>query len=556
VLDSVTSLPFIRTLLGRTGAAATPSPGGAQHAGSGIIGPPGTDPALVRIVAYNDLHGQLADSDAQVGATQIGGAATLAGYIERERAGNPNGTIVVSAGDAIGAAPPESTLLDHESTMAVMTAMGTSLSTFGNHEFDRGYAELRRLVSGGRRRTARSGKAGPAWPGSPFPWVSANVVHRDSGKPVAPPYVIRTINGARVAFIGAVTGNLRELTMASGIRNLRVLDPAAAINRYIPELRAKGVRAIVAVIHEGGELKPGTQQLTGDIVPIVKRLHPEVDVVLSAHTHKEYAARVNGKLVTQASSYGKALASIDMVVDRKSGDVISSNARIVRNDERGVTPDPVVAGMVERFRARVAPLTGKVVSILPGTVTRAPSRAGESALGTLIAEAQRSFADADFAFMNPGGIRQDITRSRAVTWGDLFTVQPFGNLVMRMEMTGAHIMTVLEQMFAREGSPAMLQVAGMRVWIDMTRPVGKRITRVITDAGAPLDMRRTYSVAVNSFLAEGGDGFPGFKLGRKRTEVGTDLEALVRYLESGKPVPTRPLGRLTLAAGSLPPIDD
>jgi 2',3'-cyclic-nucleotide 2'-phosphodiesterase (5'-nucleotidase family) len=228
----------------------------------------------------------------------------------------------------------------------------------------------------------------------------------------------------------------------------------------------------------------------------------------------------------------------------------------VRNDERGVTPDPVVASMVHRFRTKVAPITGKVVSILPGTVTRSASAAGESALGTLIAEAQRSYANADFAFMNPGGIRQDITRSKAVTWGDLFTVQPFGNLVTRMEMTGAQIMAVLEQMFARDGSPTILQVAGMRVSIDMTRPVGKRIVKVTTDAGRPLDLQRTYTIAVNSFLAEGGDGFPGFKAGRKRVEVGSDLDALVTYLRSGKPVPTKPIGRLNLTAGKLPAIDD
>ncbi len=560
MLNALTSLLGLRRAQLSLGAPAPASSVIPPGQPSGIIGPPGTKPVLVRVLAINDFHGQLGDSDAQMGAMQLGGAATLAGYLDRERAANPNGTIVVSAGDAIGASPPESSLLDHESSMAVLAAMGVSIATFGNHEFDRGLGELMRLIKGGRKRAAtRATKhaghvkpAGPAWPGSPFPWISANLVDTDTGKRIAPPYIIKEINGVKVAFIGATTANLKKVTLAAGIRNVKVLDPATAINQCVPEIKAQGVRAIVVMIHEGGDPSAAGNEVTGDIVPVVKRLDPEIDAVVSAHSHKEYVARINGKLVTQAMSYAKAFAAIDLLVDKTTGDVLTSQARIVKNDEAGVTPDPVIARMVKSFQAKVAPTTERVISVLPGPVTRKMSAAGENAMGTLIAEAQRTFADADVAFMNPGGIRQDLVQGGPVTWGKLFGVQPFANVVTRMNMTGAQILRVLEQMFPAHGSPVMLQIAGMRVWFDVSRPIGKRITKVLMDTGKELDPKQTYVVAANAFLVGGGDGFTALAKGRNKAAVGTDLAALVAYLASGKPVPTRPIGRLNIAGGTLP----
>lgn len=530
--------------------------GGAPTPAAGIVGPPGSSPVLVRLLALNDFHGQLGDSDAKLGAMEVGGAATMAGYINRERAANPNGTVVLSAGDAIGASPPESTLLDHESTFATLAGMGMDVATVGNHEFDRGYAETMRLIKGGRRTKRVRGKnvAGPMWPGSPFPFVSANIVDRKSGKPVLPPYIIKTVNGVKVAFIGATTKNLKKVTLASGIKNVTALDPAKAINRYIPEIKAQGVRAVVVLIHEGGEMDEKSKQLSGDIVDVVKRMDPEVDAVVSAHSHKEYVARVNGKLVTQALSYAKALAEIDLLVDRKSGDVVASNARIIKNDQAGVAPDPLVDHMVKAFKAKVAPVAERVISILPGPVTREMSTAGETAMGTLIAEAQRVYANADIAFMNPGGIRQDLTVGGPVTWGKLFGVQPFANRVTRMQMSGAQILKVLEQMFPADGKthPTILQVAGMRVWFDMSKPAGSRITKVVTDDGKALDPKRSYTVAANAFLCGGGDGFTELMTGANKQEIGTDLDALVKYLKAGNPVPLAPVGRLNIAGGALP----
>lgn len=547
--------------------------------------PQGTSIAHVRVLSVNDFHGQLGDSEAEVDGQDIGGAATLAAYVQRERAGNPNGTVFVSAGDAIGAAPPESTLLRHHSTMAVLGAMGLDLATFGNHEFDKGYAEAIRLIFGdqalaaaqraqgiaptapARRRRkgaaaapdARSGaqqvgaaRGKPRWPGSPFPWVSANVVDKRTGRTILPPYVIREVDGVKVAFVGAVTKDLKKVTMASGIPNIEALDPAEAINKLVPEIQAKGAKAIVVFVHEGGDAdKADPSKLTGAVVDLANRLDPEVDAIVSGHSHKEYATQVNGKQVVQAGNYAKALGVVELGVDRATGQVVSSSSRLVRNLEEGIRPDPTIARMVGRFEAAVAPKTKRVVTTIEAPLTRAASPSGETTLGSLIADAQRAFAKADIALMNNGGVRQDIDDSGELTWGTLFGVQPFGNIVTRLELTGAEVLEVLEQQFPAEGNPRTLQVSGMTVHMDLTKPIGQRIVKVVMADGSPIDPKKTYRVAANSFIADGGDGFTALRKGRKKQELGEDLEALVRYLERGGTVPTKHEGRLVVVAGEL-----
>ncbi|HEY8707614.1 MAG TPA: bifunctional metallophosphatase/5'-nucleotidase [Burkholderiaceae bacterium] len=540
--------PAAGTAVGATAQAAT---------GAAIAGPPGSDPVLIRLLAINDFHGQLGDSDAVVDGVPIGGAATLAAYMNRERAADPAGTVMVSAGDAFGASPPESSLLDHESTMAVLTQMGLDVATFGNHEWDRGFNETMRLVFGGKRTMTVNGKqvaTGPMWPGSPFPWVSANLVDRKTGKPLVPPFYIKTVNGVKVAFIGATTQHLKEVTLASGIPNVGVLDPATAINKYVALLKAQGIKQFVVLIHEGGETDPATGQVTGDIVDVVNHLDPSISAVVSAHSHQKYVTRINGILVTQAQSYAKAFAEIDMTVDRNTGETIKTDGKIITNDERGIAPDPTVAQMVSKFQHIVAPKTQRVVSILPGAITRKASPAGETAMGTLLAEAQRTYAKADIALMNPGGIRQDLTTGGPVTWGKLFGVQPFANRLMLMDMTGKQLAATLEQMFPPGVGthPTMLQVAGMRVWFDMSKPLGQRVTKVVTDDGKLLNPKKHYRVVANNFLANGGDGFTELATIKKKTEVGIDLDAFASYLAAGKPVPLNPIGRLNITGGSLP----
>jgi 2',3'-cyclic-nucleotide 2'-phosphodiesterase (5'-nucleotidase family) len=583
----VSVISSIASALGLAPRPAQLPSAAAASATPWLDGPPpapsGADVAHVRIVGFNDFHGQLVDSASKVDDVPIGGAATLSSYIQRERAGNPNGTVVVTAGDNIGAAPPESTLLRHHSTIAVLDAMGLDLTTFGNHEFDDGYAEAIRIIFGDgayaaaraqqglppqqRRRRgagasvdAKKGAAGVAaakgktrWPGSPFPWVAANVVYAKTGRPVLPPYVIKELNGVKVAFVGAVTADLKNVTNAKGIPNIKALDVADSVNRYVPQLQAKGVKTIVVVMHEGGNVdKTDRTKVDGPVKDIAERLHPEVDAIVAGHSHDHFATEIAGKQVIHAGNYAKALGVIDFAVDRRTGQVVSGSSRLVINDENGIAPDPKVAALVDRFAKAVAPRTSKVVTTLHAPLTRAANAAGETTFGTLIADAQRAHAKADVGLMNTGGVRQDIDRTGPLTWGELFSAQPFANRVMKLELTGAQLRQVLEEQFG-DGSapPRMLQVSGLTMHLDITRPVGQRVVKVVMEDGSELDPKRTYSVAANSFIADGGDGYVTLKKGRRRQDLGVDIDALVRHLESGVKVRTQPPGRIVVQAGQL-----
>jgi 5'-nucleotidase len=566
-------------------AGAAPAAPAAEPWKEGIAGPAGSNIVHVRVLSINDFHGQIPDSDAKVDGVNIGGAATLAAYVQRERAGNPDGTVFVSAGDMLGASPPESQLLRHHSTLAVLDAMGLDLATFGNHEFDKGYAEAIRLIFGDqalpqaqreqgiapppvkrRRRGAAAGlqaKAGaahvagaagkPAWPGSPFPWISANVVDKRTKRPILPPYVIREIKGVKVAFVGAVTKDLKNVTVAKGIPNIEALDPADAINKLVPEIRAKGAKAIVVVVHEGGEPdkeKPG--EVKGAIVDLANRLDPEVDAIVSGHSHKEYATQIAGKQVIQAGNYAKALGVVELGIDKNTGQVVVSSSRLVRNDEAGIQPDAKVAALADRFHKAVAPRTEKVVSNLAAPVIRKQTPTGEMPLGALIADAQRAFAKTQIAFMNNGGVRQDLDAAGPLTWGKLFTVQPFANIVTSFELTGAEIKAVLEEQFRPNGEAYMLQASGLKMHVDPTKPAGQRVTQITLDDGTPIDPTKTYSIAANSFIADGGDGFTSFKKAKKKREVGVDLDALVQYFATSKAAAAPPAGgRIVVDAGAL-----
>jgi 5'-nucleotidase len=510
----------------------------------------------IRLLGINDLHGQLGDSDATVDGHAIGGVATLASYIERARASDPAGTVLVSAGDAFGASPPESSLLDHESTLSTLGAMGLNLATVGNHELDRGIDELIRLVLGDRRlramgRTSMSKRRRGAapWGGTAFPWISANILDKKTGRPVFAPWTIMEVKGVKVGFIGAVTSEVTGLVSPDGIKSIRVEEPSKAINRQIRELKRRGVETIVVVIHEGGWPNKKTGELKGEGAKLVARLDPEIDVVMEAHSHMKYVRNIEGKLVVQAGQYGEALSVVDLKIDPRTGDVIDGAANLVTNDEKAIKPNAKVARLVRGYQSEVGPRLRQVISELPGAIRREANKAGESPLGALVAEAQRIHAKADIGLFNNGGLRHSLAKGK-VTWGQLFAAQPYGNRLMRIEMTGAQLRDVLEQQF-QDGRTVILQLAGIRARYDMRKPLGHRVVSIDTDDGTPLDLNRMYSIAVNGYLAGGGDGFTALRNG-PRHDLGVDLTALVNYLRAGKPVPLTPPGNFSFVPGGEP----
>ena len=561
------------------------------------------EPVQVRLIGINDLHGNLeaanlslflADPGAPPDAPQlrvpVGGADALAGMVRKLRAGAPH-SFMLAGGDLIGAAPMVSTLFRHESTIEILNDMGLELSALGNHEFDAGEKELRRIIRGGCAPTVPESAAASCmqsrYPGARFKYIAANVVDA-GGRPIVAPYVIKRFGGIAVGFIGGVTKTTPQMVVPSGIKGLRFEDEADAANRAARQLRAKGVKAMVAVFHEGFEL--GTSEKRGDwndvtcpqahgpLLAIARRLAPEIKVVFSGHTHQGYRCEIEGRLLIQGTSYGRGVSVVDIQLDPATGTLLPQMRSInlpVLNERtdpaqreklaaatpepfaavlREARPDSAIAEKVARYAALVAPKAERPVGHIAGAFTR--SGRADSSAGRLIADAQLAATREDgaqVAFMNPGGIRSNIECAAppcTVTFGQAFTMQPFGNSLVVMTLTGEQLKTLLEsQLRATTGEPKFLQPsAGFGYTWQSDAAPGERV-RDMRLNDEPLDLAKAYRVTVNSFLAEGGDGFPVLKDGTDRKGGGQDVDAFIAYLGAREraPVPSPRITRLPSA---------
>jgi len=553
--------------------------------------PPAPATVEVKIIAFNDFHGNLepprqsvavpgTGSDAEPPLrVPAGGAAWLAAAIERLRAANPNHA-VVSAGDMIGASPLVSALFLDEPTILAMNLIRVDFNAVGNHEFDRGRAELLRMQDGGcARNTARTPCAVDAdFPGADFRFLAANVA-TESGEPLFPAHGMRRYgSGAgeiRVAFIGLPLRETPTLVTPAGVAGLTFGDEAEAVNALVPRLRAAGADAIVVLIHQG--LNPprdypgvGCDGLDGDLRPVLDRLDPEVDLVVSGHTHFayvcDYASVDPGRpfLVTSAGRYGSMVTDIDLTIDPARGDVVARRAAnvIVQSEayESGGTlvatsdlipafdPEPAVRALVERYAAAAAPLAARTVGRLAAPALRASTPSGEQVLGDLIADSQLAATrapeagGAQIAFMNGFGVRADLVPAAdgSVTYGQLFAAQPFGNSLVVKSFTGAQIKALLEQQW-NSGSnsverPNMLMPSqGLAYSYDLSRPAGQRILDLRLD-GAAIRDEAVYRVTMNSFLATGGDNFTVFLEGSDPLGGPLDIDALEAWIAASSPL--------------------
>ncbi|MGZ8199802.1 MAG: metallophosphoesterase [Methylosarcina sp.] len=373
----------------------------------------------VQILAVNDFHGHLEPpegSSGRIGTVSAGGGEYLATHIKNLRAHNPN-TVLVSAGDMIGSSPLLSALFHDEPTIEAFNRMGLDFNAVGNHEFDEGMAELLRMDEGGCH--PKDGcRDGDGFAGADFQYLAANVVRKKNGRTLFPAYKIRSFEGVKIAFIGMTLEGTPTIVLPSGVAGLNFLDEAETVNALVPQLKSQGVKAIVVLIHEGGaQVAPepynGCMGLSGAIIDIVNRFNPEVDVVISGHTHKAYNCVINNKLVTSAASFGRLVTNIDLTIDRGSGDVISytANNEIVTRD---VPKDGFISALIDKYKAIARPLASRPIGLIAADITRDGNFAGESALGDVIADSQlHATAPAGLggsvaAFMNPGGIRVDL----------------------------------------------------------------------------------------------------------------------------------------------------
>ncbi|MEU6940338.1 bifunctional metallophosphatase/5'-nucleotidase [Streptomyces rubiginosohelvolus] len=559
--------------LATVGALVAAMPAGAHDRGHGHGHKPRT--VDVQLLSFNDLHGNLeppagsagnvseTQPDGTVKAIPAGGVEYLATSLRTARKGNPY-SVTAAGGDMVGASPLLSGLFHDEPTIEALNGLDLDVTAVGNHEFDEGATELARLQNGGCHPVEGCYEKGKKFKGADFPYLAANVTKEKTGKPLLKPYTVWKKNGVKIGFIGVTLEGTPDIVTANGVKGLKFHDEVETINKYARELDRKGVKSIVALIHEGGAPastsynydcdSPGAGDgISGPIVDIAKGITPKVDALVTGHTHQAYVCTVpdpSGKprMVTSASSFGKLYTDTTLTYDRRTNDIVRTS---VKSANHIVTRDqpkaPDMTRLIDRWNKLAAPIANKPQGWISADINGRGSTAPEKPLGNVIADAQlEGLAPADkggaeVAFMNPGGIRADLVHKASgsegdgvVTYGEAFTVQPFTNMMNVVDLTGAQLVTALQQQVSgpNEASPKILQVSkGLTYTLDLTKSGANRVVAgTIKLNGEAIDPARTYRVAMNEFLAGGGDGFPALGQGTNKLVGASDLDLFNAYL--------------------------
>jgi 5'-nucleotidase len=544
----------------------------------------------VQLLSFNDLHGNLeppAGSSGRVtelqpdGTTKTvdaGGVEYLATHLRQAREGHPY-SITAAGGDMVGASPLLSGLFHDEPAIEALNRLDLDVTSVGNHEFDEGAKELARLQNGGCHPT--DGCYGEReFEGADFPYLAANVLDEKTGKPVLKPYWVWQKKGVRIGFIGVTLEATPDVVSAEGVKGLTFKDEVETIDKYAKVLQKQGVKSIVALVHEGGFPASGAYNydcdspgagdgVSGPIVEIAKKVTPQVDALVTGHTHNAYVCTVpdpagKPRTVTSASSFGRLYTDTTLTYDRRTGDIartaVASANHVVTRD---VPRAPDLTGLIDRWNTLAAPIGNRPVGYISGDIGNSGT---ESPLGDLIADAQLAYGreldpETDLALMNSGGIRAPLTYASkggegdgVVTYAEVFAVQPFANTVNLQDITGAQLVQILKEQVSgvNEAAPRILQVSsGLTYTLDLTKTGADR---VVTDSirlnGQAVDPSATYRVASNSFLAGGGDGFPTLGQGTNDRVGAEDLTALEKYLAAhsspGDPIEPPAADRITI----------
>jgi 5'-nucleotidase len=517
----------------------------------------------LRILAINDFHGYLRASSGGIRITDpadktkkiavpAGGSEHLATLVKQLSEGHKN-TIFVAAGDLIGASPLLSAMFHDEPTIESLSMMGLAIASVGNHEFDEDGAELKRMQNGGCHPVDNCQGPHP-FLGAKFHYLAASTVETATGKTIFPPYEIREFDGIPVAFIGLTLKGTSGIISPTSAAGLEFHGEAETVNALVPELKARGIEAIVVLIHEGGHPTGDYNEcpaISGAIVDIVKRFDRAVDLVITGHTHQAYVCNIDGRLVTSADKYGTLVTAIDVTLDAKTRDVVSAKADNVIVRSNALPKDPEQTALIEAYDKLSAPIANRHAGSVTATLSRAPNDAGESLLGNIIADAQLAATkaaangNAVVAFTNPGGIRADIENG-AVTYADVFASQPFRNQLVTLTLSGSQIKVAFEQQWFDPKRPRILQVSkGFSYAYDDSKPFGGRI---IADSmvlnGERIDPAKSYRITVNNYLSTGGDGFTALKEGTAQQFGAYDADALYAYFQANSPISPTPLDRI------------
>ncbi|GAB3263518.1 bifunctional metallophosphatase/5'-nucleotidase [Kineosporia babensis] len=529
-------------------AASTPSQISAVQAPAG-------KKVTAQLLAFNDLHGHMTSDGLSISAktstskgsgyVTAGGTPWLAGKIAAAKKDNPN-SLVLSVGDQVGGSPLISGYYHDEGTIEAMNQF-VDVAVVGNHEFDEGTAELRRLVNGGCHPDDGCSPASPKYSGAKFDMLAANVIDRKTGKSMLPGYVIKNVGGAKIGIIGTVTPDTTDLVPLQGIRDVKFKHEAPIIRDLAKKLRSQGVDAVIAMTHSGADPTPRTpinscEKLAGPARDLTAAVSGSVDAVLSAHTHQAYNCKVKGTLLTSAASYGRLLTKIDVTVDTGKHQVTRIKANNVVISHTGKR-DKKVSAVVDRYRKATDPIASKKVTTLKQTLTRTLTRHGETYLGRVIGDAQlaatksKKNGGAQLAVINRGLARMNLEKGK-VTYGDVFDAQPMGNRLVTMTLTGRQIDAALESTFCHDAAVDNDQRMPIEVSksfyfsFDMDKKCGHKIRiRDMRLNGERMYADKKYRVTTIDFFSEGGSGLAGFPDGKNKVTGVLERDALTQYLK-------------------------
>ena len=526
----------------------------------------------VRLIGINDLHGNIEPPTGSSGRVTLadgktvnaGGAAFNATHIKKLRSEVKN-SVVVGQGDLIGASPIVSALFHDEPTVEILNSVGMNTTAAGNHEFDEGYRELLRMQRGGCHPVDGC-QFNDTYGGAKFPILGANVTKADSGLPALPPFWIEFRDGIPIGFIGMPLKDVPVLVDPNGIKELKFGPEIEAANRYADLLNLFGVKSIVLLVHQGDQTAAnggpnGCTNVPGPGQLIAEKVSPKIDAVFSGHSHQHYNCTVkdpdgNPRPFIEGLAFGRELSVVDLKIDRKTRDVIRSETKadnkIVTQD---VAPDPAVQAIIDKAKAKSGPIANKPIGSIAADIVRAQAPSGESPLGNVIADSQLAATTGNgavLALMNPGGVRADLTYASSannegngvVTYGEAFTVQPFGNILQTVTLTGAQLKAALEQQWTAARTFVLQPSAGLTYTWSTGAAFGSKISALAIN-GTPVDPAANYRVTINSFLQGGGDGFSEFTKGTAITGGGIDLDAFSGYLGTHPNLAPPALNRIT-----------
>lgn len=550
---SLTAISLAALALAAPSAQAAPT----KKAGTGPL-------QAIQLLSFNDYHGHVASADTAsfYDTANVGGGEYLATMLSDLRKEAPKGrTLTVAAGDLIGGSPFLSGMFHDEPSVETLEAMGLDVSSVGNHEFDEGTTELLRMQNGGCHPVDGCYFPDDPYDGADFQWLAANVVNKDGSGTLLPGTSIKKIDGMKVGFIGMTLEATPTLVSPGGVSTVDFLDEAETANAEAKKLQKRGVEAIVVLLHEGGYPSgsdvSGCEGVSEPISTIQAAMDPAIDMLVTGHTHEPYVCTMtdpagNPRLVTSAASYGRVVTDTNLVIDRRTGDVDRTHTTAANHIVAGVEADPTVTAIVDKWDALSADKAGQVVGTLSEDITGDASgnRGVETPMGDLVADAilwgteGADEGNAQLAFMNIGGVRASLLQSTItngeeygeVTYAEAYAVNPFGNMIVTVDLTGADIKAALEQQYDPTRSRQYLALGvsdGFSYTWDDSQPQGSKVVEgSMMLNGTAIDLDTTYHVAMYSFLAEGGDSFTAFTDHSAVVGGPEDLANFVGYLES------------------------